>query len=171
MFASPLARKLAREAGLDISALPVAASGPNGRIVAADVLKAAAMPASTAAAKAAGPAATVAATATIPMLASTAPLVSAGGYSDFELSDLSRALAARLAATKLEVPHYYLSVELDLTNLLRLRAELNGGKAASSSSTVGAVIAVVGGLRSLCSRSEDIIAVLYRVYAYDLSSV
>jgi pyruvate dehydrogenase E2 component (dihydrolipoamide acetyltransferase) len=139
VFASPLARKLAREAGLDVAALRVPGSGPGGRIVAADVLRAAALPAEAAAGTVAttATAAAAAVVAGIPMVTATAPLVSAGeGYSDFELSALSSALAARLAAAKQQVPHYYLSVELDLTKLLQLRAELNGSQVASSSSGV-----------------------------------
>lgn len=141
LFASPLARKLAREAGLDLStlipALGLVGTGPGGRVVAADVIRASTMAAPappTAAPAVAAPAVSaVAPTAAAPQVAAK-PLVSFGDvYSDFELSDLSKALAARLTAAKQEVPHYYLSVELDLTKLLSLRQELN----ANGSNSIG----------------------------------
>jgi pyruvate dehydrogenase E2 component (dihydrolipoamide acetyltransferase) len=71
-------------------------------------------------------------------MTASAPISITGGagYSDFELSDMSRAMAARLTATKLEVPHYYLSVELDLTKLLALRAELNTAPSSSGGISV-----------------------------------
>jgi pyruvate dehydrogenase E2 component (dihydrolipoamide acetyltransferase) len=57
-----------------------------------------------------------------------------GVYQDFEMSDLGRAVASRYVSSKLTVPHYYLSVELDLTRLSRLRDDLNQGKEQGTSS-------------------------------------
>lgn len=120
IFASPLAKKLAREAGVSLASV-TAGSGPNGRIVAADVLKAAAAP------KVAAPAAaTTAAPAASKATATAAGAPMAGGvFADFELSDASRALAQRQTVAKQTVPHYYLSVELNLTQLLKLRDQFN----------------------------------------------
>ena len=50
-----------------------------------------------------------------------------GVYSDFQLSDLARSVADRQTAAKQSVPHYYLSVELNLSKLMALREELNRG--------------------------------------------
>jgi len=125
-MASPLAKKLAREAGMDLTtiipALGLEGTGHGGRIVAADVLRASTM--TVPAAVSAPTAAPIAAPVTTQ---AAAPSVSFGDvYSDYELSDLSQAVAARLTAAKQEVPHYYLSVEIDLTKMLALREELNG---------------------------------------------
>lgn len=117
IFASPLAKKLAREAGVSLASV-AAGSGPNGRIVAADVLKAAAAP------KVATPAA-AAATIAAPKAAAAAPVGVSGVFADFEVSDVSRALAQRQTLAKQTVPHYYLSVELNLTQLLKLRDQFN----------------------------------------------
>lgn len=111
VFASPLARKLAREAGIDLNA--IAGTGPGGRIIAADVKSA---PAQVAASKAA---------ATSPAKVTTG-VGSSGVYSDFELSDLALGVAARYTQAKQVVPHYYLSIDLNLTKLMQLRQDLGG---------------------------------------------
>eukprot|EP00640_Fibrocapsa_japonica_P001115 CAMPEP_0113952368 /NCGR_PEP_ID=MMETSP1339-20121228/90376_1 /TAXON_ID=94617 /ORGANISM="Fibrocapsa japonica" /LENGTH=430 /DNA_ID=CAMNT_0000960969 /DNA_START=342 /DNA_END=1634 /DNA_ORIENTATION=+ /assembly_acc=CAM_ASM_000762 len=120
VFASPLARKMAREAGIDISL--VGGSGPNGRIIAADVagFDPSTVPAAAAAgaAEAAGGAAAAA--------SGPAPAIIFGdSYTDIPVSDEARALAARLANTKQVVPHYYLTVDLNLDNILSVREKLN----------------------------------------------
>lgn len=119
VMASPLARRLARELNVDLS--HVRGSGPNGRVVAADVKLAPAGSAASARASGGAPAALSGAgskvTATVP-----------GVYEDFEMSELGRAIASRYTSAKATIPHYYLSVELDLTKLARLRADLNHGK-------------------------------------------
>ena len=56
------------------------------------------------------------------------PLGVPGVFSDFQLSDLARSVADRQTAAKQSVPHYYLSVELNLTKLMLLREELNQGQ-------------------------------------------
>jgi pyruvate dehydrogenase E2 component (dihydrolipoamide acetyltransferase) len=140
VFASPLARKLAREAGNSIESIAAqlaasnsTGSGPNGRIVAADVLRASAMPKATTAAPAAvQQAAPVSQTSAAP--ASTAAPSSSnvsGVYSDFQLSELAQSLAARQTRAKQVVPHYYLSVELNLAELLKMRASFNATAAKS----------------------------------------
>lgn len=154
LFASPLARKLAREAGISLSDVAAAlqvGSGPQGRFVAADVLRAASMPRTAATATttaattttAAAPAAAGKANAPVAVAAAGGG-GAAGVYSDFGLSEQALSLAALQTRTKLTVPHYYLSVELNLSKLMKLRAELNGHSAAGSSSGSGKG-AVVGG--------------------------
>ena len=124
--ASPFARKLLRDAGLPPSALlGITGSGAGGRIVSADVLAtiAAGKPA------AAAPSASVAAPAPAHVSPAQAQVSHIPGvYTDFELSDIARAVAARHTASMQQVPHYYLSVELNLSNLLALRESLNDSR-------------------------------------------
>ncbi len=113
LFASPLARRIAEQAGLDLAT--VAGSGPRGRIVKADVEKAVA----------AGPAATPAKAAP-PKPAATAPLVPPGSYDAVPNDGMRKAIARRLTESKQTVPHFYLTVDVELDKLLALRTELNG---------------------------------------------
>mmetsp|Transcript_16942 Transcript_16942/g.22014 ORF Transcript_16942/g.22014 Transcript_16942/m.22014 type:complete len:502 (+) Transcript_16942:118-1623(+) len=111
IFASPLARKLAREKDFDIAAIP--GTGPGGRVVAADVESF--VP----------EAAPAAAEISAPEVAAAAQPVDGGAYIDFPVTEDAMALAAKFAETKKEVPHYYLTIDLKLDNLLQARAELN----------------------------------------------
>eukprot|EP01034_Spumella_vulgaris_P033771 gene33771-41661_t len=132
IFASPLAKKLARESGVNLAT--TTGSGPNGRIVAADVQKAASMP------KVAAPA-PVAAAASQPVAQKQVATSNAGGvFNDFVLSDVAQSIAARQTLAKQQVPHYYLSVELNLTNLLTLRENFNKTFAAASAGKKGAEV-------------------------------
>jgi len=115
IFASPLAKKLARDAGIDLSALT--GTGPNGRIIAADVKNA---PATN------GQAAIAAATRAGGVAHVTSGEGSTGAYSDFELSELALSVAARYTHAKQVVPHYYLSIDLNLTKMLQMRDDLGG---------------------------------------------
>jgi pyruvate dehydrogenase E2 component (dihydrolipoamide acetyltransferase) len=101
-------------------------SGPNGRIVAADVREALKQPRTAAAVTVATPATAAAAAAAAPAKATTvaAPTI-AGAAEDFVVSDAHHSLAARLEHAKRNVPHYYLSIELNLTELLGLRNQMN----------------------------------------------
>eukprot|EP00598_Pedospumella_elongata_P016892 CAMPEP_0184986598 /NCGR_PEP_ID=MMETSP1098-20130426/17278_1 /TAXON_ID=89044 /ORGANISM="Spumella elongata, Strain CCAP 955/1" /LENGTH=450 /DNA_ID=CAMNT_0027510923 /DNA_START=259 /DNA_END=1611 /DNA_ORIENTATION=+ len=146
VFASPLAKKLAKEAGSSIEAVAAqlkaansAGSGPNGRIVAEDVLRAATMP--KAAASASAPVAQHAAPAAAPKTAAPssafAPSSSANGvYADFQLTELAQSLTARQTHAKQVVPHYYLSVELNLAQLLKMRAQFNATAAKAKKGAV-----------------------------------
>jgi pyruvate dehydrogenase E2 component (dihydrolipoamide acetyltransferase) len=120
--ASPLARRLAAQQGLDLAS--VAGSGPNGRIVKADLsgAKAAgsAAPAATAAAPAAEPAKAAAAA---PTLATTSDIP----HEAVKLSNMRKTIARRLTESKQQVPHIYLTVDINLDALLKLRGELNKG--------------------------------------------
>jgi pyruvate dehydrogenase E2 component (dihydrolipoamide acetyltransferase) len=115
VFASPLARRMAKQAGLDLAA--VKGSGPNGRIVRADIETALAKPA---AAPASAPAAKPAAPAPAP--------VSAAGLPPHTLvphSTMRRVIARRLSEAKATIPHFYVSIDVELDALMALRAQLN----------------------------------------------
>jgi pyruvate dehydrogenase E2 component (dihydrolipoamide acetyltransferase) len=120
VFASPLAKSLAKEKGVDLGL--VTGTGPNGRVIAADV-KEFVPPVQ---AQVAAPAPSVAAKAAAPKPAVTvAPPVSGVGFTDYPLSEASKAIAARLTMAKQTVPHYYLTVDLLLGKLLEARDRLN----------------------------------------------
>jgi len=115
--ASPLARRIAEQKGVDLSALT--GSGPNGRVVKADVEGAqpgAAKPAA-APAQAATP------------VAAAAPASAPEGVPSetVKLSNMRKTIARRLTESKQQVPHIYLTVDINLDALLKLRGELNKG--------------------------------------------
>ncbi len=112
--ASPLARRLAAEKGLDLAAL--AGSGPNGRIVKADVDGA--KPGATAPA----PVAETAPTTAAPPKPAAVPDIP---YEATRLSNIRKTIARRLTESKQTVPHIYLTVDVRLDALLTLRSELN----------------------------------------------
>ena len=118
IFASPLARRMAKQAGLALEA--IAGTGPNGRIVKVDVEAAIA-------AAAAAPAAVVAAPAAAPTAApAPAPAApAAAAYRDSPASTMRKVIAQRLQEAKREVPHFYLTVDCAVDALLETRAQLN----------------------------------------------
>jgi len=127
VFASPLARRIAKEKGVDLAA--VKGSGPHGRIVKADVEGAkpgAAAPAAVAAAPAAAPAAAAAA-APAPAGPGAKQLADLLGmkYRQEPLSGMRKVIAKRLTESKQQVPHFYLTVDCELDALLKVRKELN----------------------------------------------
>ena len=111
--ATPLARRIAHDAGLDLSA--VAGSGPHGRVLRADVEK------------------SVAARTTPPPAAKAAPpsdaavlkLFEPGSFTELPHDNMRRTIARRLVEAKSTVPHFYVSADCKLDALLKLRAELN----------------------------------------------
>ena len=113
--ASPLARKLAATAGVDLKL--VKGSGPGGRIVARDVESAAAKDQLK---TAGGP---IAAT-TSPAAAVARPTVGAGDKR-VPLSGMRKVIADRLLASKTQIPHFYLYLDVDAGELVRLRAQVN----------------------------------------------
>ena len=117
IFASPLARRMAKQAGLALEA--IAGTGPNGRIVKVDVEAAIAA----AAAAPAAPAPVAAAPAAAPV----APAVPApaAAYQDTPASTMRKVIAQRLQEAKREVPHFYLTVDCAVDALLETRARLN----------------------------------------------
>ncbi|MBB3875771.1 pyruvate dehydrogenase E2 component (dihydrolipoamide acetyltransferase) [Sphingomonas aquatilis] len=117
--ASPLARRIAADKGIDLSGL--SGSGPNGRIVKADV-EGAKPGAAPAAAKAdAAPTAAAPASAAAPKPA-TVPDIP---HEATKLSNMRKTIARRLTESKQTVPHIYLTVDIQLDALLKLRGELN----------------------------------------------
>jgi pyruvate dehydrogenase E2 component (dihydrolipoamide acetyltransferase) len=115
--ASPLARRLAEAQGIDLSTLT--GSGPGGRIVRADL------------GKAAGGA--MAAPAAAPVAAGLQPVEAELAFTDgvpheaVKLSNMRKTIARRLTESKQQIPHIYLTVDIRLDALLKLRGELNAG--------------------------------------------
>ncbi len=118
--ASPLARRIAAEKGIELSG--VTGSGPNGRIVKADVESAKSGAAAPAAGKSeAAPAAAAAA----PAPAAKPAAVPDIPHEATKLSNMRKTIARRLTESKQTVPHIYLTVDIQLDALLKLRGELN----------------------------------------------
>jgi pyruvate dehydrogenase E2 component (dihydrolipoamide acetyltransferase) len=113
-FASPLARRLAKLEGLELAAMN--GSGPNGRVVKWDVEMA----------LAAKPVQTLA-----PAVAQAAPPVHdlwhLPHYESIELSAMRKTIARRLTDSSQQIPHYYLSLDCELDQLMVLRKQLNSG--------------------------------------------
>jgi pyruvate dehydrogenase E2 component (dihydrolipoamide acetyltransferase) len=117
--ASPLARRLAQAQGIDLST--VQGSGPGGRIVRADI-DAAAGKAPAAAPAGAQPAAAPVGHAVLPGV-----IEQAIPHEAIKLSNIRKTIARRLTESKQQIPHIYLTVDIQLDALLKLRAELNAG--------------------------------------------
>eukprot|EP00742_Colponemidia_sp_Colp-10_P002263 GILJ01002417.1.p1 GENE.GILJ01002417.1~~GILJ01002417.1.p1 ORF type:complete len:544 (+),score=108.69 GILJ01002417.1:47-1633(+) len=118
VFASPLARKIAEENKVSLS--QIAGTGPNNRIIRADVEQ---FIESGATAKATQPQAVAAvAQPTVPAPVSAA---GAGEYTDMPLSNMRKVIARRLLESKTTIPHYYLSIDCEIDALLSVRAQLN----------------------------------------------
>jgi pyruvate dehydrogenase E2 component (dihydrolipoamide acetyltransferase) len=111
VIASPLAKRIAEQSGIDLKA--IAGSGPGGRIVKADVEAAL------------GGVAAPAAVASAPVQAA-APVTDFGiPYEAEKLNNVRKTIARRLTEAKQTIPHIYLTVDVRLDALLRLRGELN----------------------------------------------
>ncbi|MDQ0436694.1 pyruvate dehydrogenase E2 component (dihydrolipoamide acetyltransferase) [Kaistia dalseonensis] len=129
VFASPLARRIAKEAGLDIA--KIAGSGPHGRIVQADVEAAksgggAAKVAAPAPAAAPAPSAPAAAPAHTGMSdAQILKLFAEGSYDIVPHDNMRKTIARRLTESKQNVPHFYVTVDTELDALLALREQVN----------------------------------------------
>jgi len=118
--ASPLARRIARELGIDLAAL--VGSGPNGRVVKRDVL--AAQPAEAAPAPASAPASADAAPASAaPAPASPAPDASKGAVERIPLSRVQQTIAKRMTEAK-QAPEFVLDAEIDMSAAIALRERL-----------------------------------------------
>jgi pyruvate dehydrogenase E2 component (dihydrolipoamide acetyltransferase) len=96
---TPLARRLAAEAGVDLGTLQ--GSGPHGRIVAADIKRAR------------------------PAQAVAAPTAAGNAYREIPLDGMRRTIAKRLVESKQTVPHFYLSTDVSVEALLALRQQIN----------------------------------------------
>ncbi len=104
LFVSPIARKLARELGVDINA--IAGTGPEGRVVKADIYAAQGKQGS-------------------PAPRTSAPVVSSNPSEAVPHSRMRKAIARRLTESKTTVPHFYLSAALIADDFLELRKKLN----------------------------------------------
>ena len=123
VLASPLAKRLAEQLGVDINSLT--GTGPNGRIVKADVEAAASGAPASAAPATAAPAPSAPATAPKPAPAPVQLGEIATPHEVIKLSGMRKTIARRLTESKQQVPHIYLTVDVRLDALLKLRAELN----------------------------------------------
>jgi pyruvate dehydrogenase E2 component (dihydrolipoamide acetyltransferase) len=102
MKASPLAKKIARAKGLGLSSIQ--GSGPGGRIVARDVESASATPV---------------------VVPAPVPVIPSQGDRRIPLSGMRKIIAERLFVSKTQIPHFYLNIEVDADELVRLRSQLN----------------------------------------------
>jgi pyruvate dehydrogenase E2 component (dihydrolipoamide acetyltransferase) len=127
IFASPLAKRMASQAGLDLAALH--GSGPRGRIVKADierVLKEGPPAKAPAAPEARAPRAEAPAAPQPPAPAPAAPVAPpAAAYTEVPLSNMRKVIARRLTEAKQTIPHFYMTVDCTLDALLALRKQLN----------------------------------------------
>ncbi|WP_308720963.1 pyruvate dehydrogenase complex dihydrolipoamide acetyltransferase [Komagataeibacter xylinus] len=103
VFASPLARRIAAQKGIDLASLK--GSGPNGRIVRRDVEQAAAAPA--------------------PKAATPAAVVEEAGFESIPHTTMRKVIARRLTESKSTVPHFYVEMDVELDALLALRSQMN----------------------------------------------
>ena len=127
ILASPLAKKLAADKGVDLKY--VKGSGDNGRIVKSDVDNY--TPAAAPAAKApAAPAETAAAPASsgkpAPQVAPFVPGGAGEGHTDHTNSQMRKVIAKRLGESKFSAPHFYLKMEVNMDNAMAAREQLNG---------------------------------------------
>lgn len=125
VIATPLARRIARERGIDLSS--VSGSGPRGRIKLADVERAA----------------PAAAAATMPAAGEHAAAEQAAARR-VRPTPMQAAMARRLSQVKQGVPHFYLSVEAEVSALLELRASLNADDTRPKLTLTHFVLAAVG---------------------------
>jgi len=127
--ASPLARKIAAEKGVELQG--ISGTGPAGRIVKNDVEAASSSPKKSADATAASAlAAAVKSRAAAPIQPAAAPAqailpVAKDGDERIELSSMRKVIASRLLTSKVTIPHFYLHVEADATPLMTLRQQVN----------------------------------------------
>ncbi|WP_394196588.1 pyruvate dehydrogenase complex dihydrolipoamide acetyltransferase [Litoreibacter albidus] len=123
VFASPLARRIAADKGIDLADLK--GSGPKGRIVKADVEGASAAPKAAPAAAAAPSAPAAAALASGPTTDQVRKMYEGREFEEQPLDGMRKTIAARLTEAKQSVPHFYLRRDIQLDALLKFRATLN----------------------------------------------
>ncbi len=116
MKASPLARRLAAQAGLDVS--QVKGTGDEGRITSTDVHAA------------------IKSKSKAPQKKSPAPSVRPGEGARIQLSGMRKVIAERLVESKGPVPHFYLNIEIDAGPLMTARAELKAGGEGSNTAKI-----------------------------------
>ena len=121
IFASPLARRIAADKGLDLA--QIKGSGPKGRIVKADVE--AARPTAQKAEAKPGAAAPAAATPAGPGYEQVARMYEGREFEEIKLDGMRKTVAARLTEAKQTIPHFYLRRDILLDDLLKFRSQLN----------------------------------------------
>jgi pyruvate dehydrogenase E2 component (dihydrolipoamide acetyltransferase) len=121
IFASPLARRIAGQKGIDLSALN--GSGPRGRIVKADVENA--KPGAAKPAAAGAPAAAGGGIPGVTPLPDARLLYPAGSYEEIPHDNMRKAIAKRLTSAKTLIPHYYLTIDCNLDALMAVREKMN----------------------------------------------
>lgn len=121
--ATPLARRLAREAGLTLSA--ISGTGPHGRVVKADVDAAIAGGGAKAAPAAKAPAAAPAAPVRAMSDDQVLKLFEEGSYELVPHDNMRKTIARRLVEAKTTIPHFYLTLDCELDALLALRTQIN----------------------------------------------
>jgi pyruvate dehydrogenase E2 component (dihydrolipoamide acetyltransferase) len=109
IFASPIAKKIALERGIPLA--NIKGTGPNGRIIREDVENYKPAAAATAS--------------TTPPAPAPAPSAQVTEYTDIPVSNMRRTIGTRLAQSKQELPHYYLTADINLDKLLKLREVFN----------------------------------------------
>ncbi|WP_282078344.1 pyruvate dehydrogenase complex dihydrolipoamide acetyltransferase [Epibacterium ulvae] len=123
IFASPLARRIAAQKGLDLAAIK--GSGPKGRIIKADVENATAAPKAVQTTAAAPAPATAAAPAAGPSADAVARMYEGRTFEEVKLDGMRKTIAARLSEAKQTIPHFYLRRDIKLDALLKFRSQLN----------------------------------------------
>jgi pyruvate dehydrogenase E2 component (dihydrolipoamide acetyltransferase) len=121
IFASPLAKRIAAQKGLDL--LAIAGTGPRGRIVKSDVENA--KPGAAKPAAAAAPAAGGAGMPGVTPLPDARLLYPAGSYEEIPHDSMRKAIAKRLTSAKTLIPHYYLTIDCNLDQLMAVREKMN----------------------------------------------
>jgi len=137
VFASPLARRMAQQAGLDLAA--IRGSGPQGRIVKSDI-EAALSPGRVTPVATAPPAPVLSQPVPgAPILSKERVAALAGNppYTERPLTAMRRVIARRLTESKQTVPHFYLTVDCEIDALLKIRGELNAKLTPTPPSPVG----------------------------------
>ena len=124
IFASPLARRIAADKGLDLT--QISGTGPHGRIVKADVEKATAAPKAAEAPKAAAAAPAAAAAAPAgPSTDAVLKMYEGRAFTEVKLDGMRKTIAGRLTEAKQTIPHFYLRRDIKLDALMKFRAQLN----------------------------------------------
>jgi pyruvate dehydrogenase E2 component (dihydrolipoamide acetyltransferase) len=123
VFASPLARRIAKDKGLDLASLK--GSGPHGRIVKSDVENAVAQPKAATAEAPKAPAPAAAAAPAGPGLETIRKIYAEREYKEVTLDGMRKTIAARLSEAKQTIPHFYLRRDIELDALMAFRAQLN----------------------------------------------
>ena len=121
--ASPLARSMAAEAGLALE--NIKGTGDNGRVVKRDVESAMASSGGHASQPAPAAASQPAASKPATVTPATTDYGSAGGYEDVPTSQMRKVIARRLSESKFGAPHFYLTIDVEMSNAIAYRKQLN----------------------------------------------